>query len=60
MVELDYYSAEETAKILGVTLNNLRQLQFRKSLVWTKREGRKVYYMTDNVHDYVLVKSQRA
>jgi hypothetical protein len=45
-------SAEDTAKYLGVTLNNLRQIQFRKNLVYGRKEGRKVYYAVADVESY--------
>ena len=46
---VDYLSAAQTAERLGITLNNLRQLQHRKVLMWTKKEGRNVYYFEPDV-----------
>lgn len=51
MVE-DVITAQETADILGVTLNNLRQIQHRKTITWVSRSGRKVYYKREDVLAY--------
>lgn len=51
MVEEEWLSSEETAAQLGVTLNHLRQLQFRKQLVWGKKQGRSVFYLKANVQE---------
>jgi len=45
-------TADETAKQLGITINNLRQIQFRGNLKWSKRVGRKVYYLASEVEAY--------
>lgn len=52
MVDEGWLSAEETATYLGITLNNLRQIQFRKNLVYGRKEGRKVYYAKADVETY--------
>lgn len=31
-------------EILGITKNNLHQLQHRKQLVWVEKKGKQVYY----------------
>jgi len=33
-------------------MNNLRQLQFRKTIAWVKREGKVVFYLADDVRVY--------
>jgi len=33
-------------------MNNLRQLQFRKTIAWVKREGKAVFYRADDVRAY--------
>lgn len=55
----DHLTAEETAARLGVTLNNLRQIQFRGNLRWVKREGRKVYYLESDVDAYAAKRRTR-
>ena len=45
-------TANETAEKLGITINNLRQIQFRGNLKWSKRVGRKVYYLVSEVEAY--------
>lgn len=52
MVRDDLVSATEAAEILGVTMNNLRQLQHRKTITWVERIERKVYYRKQEILDY--------
>lgn len=55
----DLVSADETAQILGITINNLRQIQFRGNLKWAKREGRKVFYVRDQILLYADRRNRR-
>jgi hypothetical protein len=52
MVEPVWCSADEVAERLNITLNHLRQLQFRKQLVWKSKVGKAVYYLEDDVIVY--------
>lgn len=52
MVDEALVSAQEVANDLGITMNNLRQMQYRKSLVWVKKTGRNVYYDKAEVDAY--------
>ncbi len=52
MVEENLVSAAEAAEILGIKMNNLRQIQHRKSLVWVQKAGRNVYYKRDDVMNW--------
>jgi hypothetical protein len=51
-----WLSADQTAKRLDITLNHLRQLQFRKQLVWKTKQGKTVYYAEDDVTAYLEAK----
>ena len=44
MVDEELVTAAETAQILGVTMNNLRQIQHRQLLCWIQKSGRNVFY----------------
>ena len=55
----DLVSAAESAEILGINTNNLRQIQHRKSLVWVKKAGRNVYYKRDDVMNYKAKRDAR-
>lgn len=44
MVAEGLITAQEVAAQLNITMNNLRQLQHRKSLQWVEKVGRNVYY----------------
>jgi len=55
----EWYSADKTAEILGITINNLRQIQFRGNLKWGKREGRKVFYTPESVNNYATKRNSR-
>ena len=52
MVDPVWLSAEQTAERLNITLNHLRQLQFRKQLVWKSKRGKSVFYLEDYVIAY--------
>jgi hypothetical protein len=49
MVGEGLISAQEVAIRLNITMNNLRQLQHRKQLVWVQKVGRNVYYLEQDV-----------
>lgn len=55
----EFLTAEETAAYLRITVNNLRQIQFRRTLKWVKREGRKVYYPVKDVYAYAEKRNLR-
>lgn len=59
MVNEDIISAAETAEILGITMNNLRQIQHRKSLAWVQKSGRNVYYKREDVINYKTKRDTR-
>lgn len=48
----DLMSAPEVCETLGITLNNLRQIQHRKSLTWVQKSGRNVFYDKADVEAY--------
>lgn len=52
-------SAQEVAAYLGITMNNLRQIQYRKTLAWVKKSGRNVYYREAEVHAYQDKRTKR-
>lgn len=55
----DLVTADETAQILGITINNLRQIQFRGNLKWAKKEGRKVFYVREQILIYAEKRNRR-
>jgi phage antirepressor YoqD-like protein len=57
--EENMMSAQEVATDLGITMNNLRQMQYRKSLVWVKKAGRNVYYDKAEVEAYKEKRTKR-
>ena len=52
MVSEDLVSAQEAAEILGIKMNNLRQIQHRKTLQWVQKSGRNVYYKREDILNY--------
>ena len=54
MVDSDLLTSDEVIEKLGITLNNLRQLQFRKQLSWVSKKGRSVYYRALDVETFRL------
>lgn len=59
MVEENWLSSGQTADILAISLNNLRQIQHRKQLVWKKKQGREVYYLEQDVLALAEKRSKR-
>jgi hypothetical protein len=55
----DLLSATEVCEKLNITINNLRQIQHRKSLVWVQKSGRNVYYTKTDVENYLLKRKER-
>jgi phage antirepressor YoqD-like protein len=60
MVEEGLISAAETAEMLGITMNNLRQIQHRKTITWVEKLGRNVYYRRVDVEAYLAKRQARA
>lgn len=52
MVDENLLSAPEVTELLGITLNNLRQIQHRRTLTWVSKSGRNVYYRKEDVDAY--------
>ncbi len=52
-------SSAEVAQHLGINMNNLRQIQSRKTLVWVKKLGRNVYYREAEVIAYGIRRAAR-
>lgn len=48
----ELWTTQQTVEHLEVTINNLRQLQFRKALNWVKKDGKSVFYRADDVKAY--------
>lgn len=57
---MELISAAETAQILGITMNNLRQIQHRKTITWVEKTGRNVYYKREDVEAYKAKRDARA
>ena len=55
----ELWDSEQTAKFLKINVNNLRQIQHRKTLVWRKRVWRSVYYSADEVRAYADKRKKR-
>ena len=48
----DLWSSPTVAEYLGIKMNNLRQIESRKSLYWAVKKGRSVYYSPALVMEY--------
>ena len=59
MVDDGLISAAETAEILNINMNNLRQIQHRKTIVWVQKVGRNVYYRRNDVEAYLIKRNAR-
>lgn len=59
MVDEGLVTAQEAADILGINMNNLRQIQHRKSIQWVQKSGRNVYYKRQDIEDYKAKRDAR-
>ena len=59
MVEEGLITSIEAAETLGITLNNLRQIQHRKQLCYVSKVGRKVYYRRVDVDAFAQKRRDR-
>jgi predicted site-specific integrase-resolvase len=55
----DLMSAAEVCERLNITLNNLRQIQHRKTLTWVQKSGRNVFYTKADVENYFSKRQER-
>lgn len=42
-------TSQEVCEILGITSNNLYQIEHRKQLKWAEKRGKRVYYNREEV-----------
>lgn len=59
MVDENLVSAQEAAEILGIKMNNLRQIQHRKTIQWVQKSGRNVYYKREDIMNYKTKRDSR-
>lgn len=52
-------TTEEVCAFLGVTFNNLHQIQYRGQIKWVKKEGKKVFYNRQDVETYKAKRDKR-
>jgi hypothetical protein len=48
----ELWSCKQVVDHLNITINNLRQLQYRKTIAWVKKEGKEVFYLADDIKAY--------
>lgn len=48
----ELWSSAIVAEYLGITMNNLRQIESRKSIYWAVKKGRSVYYSPALIIEY--------
>lgn len=56
---MELLTSNQVIELLGINLNNLRQLQHRKTIYWVKKEGRKVFYDAEQVNAYKIKRENR-
>lgn len=59
MVDENLVSAAQAAEMLGINMNNLRQIQHRKSIQWVQKSGRNVYYKREDIENYKAKRDSR-
>lgn len=55
----ELWDCNQVAEHLGVNMNNLRQLQHRRTISWVKKEGKAVYYRADEIREYQKIRKAR-
>jgi len=48
----ELWNSQQVVDHLQITINNLRQLQFRKTIAWVKKEGKSVFYRAEDIKAY--------
>lgn len=59
MVDEGLLSSEDTAALLGITTNHLRQIQWRGVLKWRNKQGNRVYYALEDIKAYAETRKPR-
>jgi len=52
-------TCKEVIEYLDIKINNLRQLQWRGTIKWKKKEGKSVYYLAEDIRSYKAVRDLR-
>ena len=55
----DLMNTQEVCKFLGVSINNLNQIQFRGHIKWVNKEGKRVFYNRADVEAYKTKRDAR-
>jgi hypothetical protein len=55
----ELWNCEKVVEHLEINLNNLRQLQYRKTIKWVKKEGKAVFYLADEIQAYKEKRDKR-
>lgn len=59
MVDESVLNSEQTAQLLGITTNHLRQIQWRGALKWKSKQGNRVYYALADIQAYAEARKVR-
>jgi hypothetical protein len=55
----ELWGCKQVIEFLGININNLRQLQFRKTIEWVDKKGKEVFYLADDVKAYKIKREAR-
>jgi len=55
----DLMNTQEVCEFLGVSINNLNQIQFRGHIKWVNKEGKRVFYNRADVEAYKTKRDAR-
>jgi len=53
-------TSTEVCELLGITPNNLYQMQYRKQIVWVEKVGRNALYDREQVEAYKAKRDHRS
>jgi len=55
----ELWDTKTVTEYLQINLNNLRQLQYRKTIKWVEKKGKSVFYLADEVRAYKDLRESR-
>lgn len=56
----ELWTSQQVVDHLEITINNLRQMQFRKAITWVKKEGKTVFYLAEDVKAFKEKRDSKA
>ena len=59
ILSADLWDTNQVCEYLGIRMNNLHQIQYRKQIKWVLKDGKKVYYDRTEIENYKAKREKR-